>query len=154
MRQPATDIPVILARQHPSGGRIVYFAADIDRAFARRGLPDHARLLTNAITWAAHGRFPFTIEGPGYLDCHLYRQEDRLIFHLVNLTGANQWPGYVQEHTPVGPLTITLPAPASGTWCIHQVNANTRRTTRPSRGRLRFTIDRLEAHELVILSRS
>jgi len=42
------------------------------------------------------------------VDCHLYRQEGRLILHLVNLSGCNAWPAYLEEHLPVGPLRVSV----------------------------------------------
>ena len=108
MREPRSDVPAIVVRQHPSGGRMVYFAGDVDRCCGRRALPDHADLLTNAVRWAAGDRFPLRIEGPGYLDCHLYRQTGRLLVHIVNLSGCNPWPGYLEEHLPVGPVRVAV----------------------------------------------
>jgi hypothetical protein len=54
---------------------------------------------------------PFRVEGPGTLDCHLYRQEERLILHIVNLSGADRHPGYIEEHLPVGPLDVEIVVP-------------------------------------------
>ncbi|MGI6368855.1 MAG: beta-galactosidase [Anaerolineae bacterium] len=107
MREPASDIPALLTREHPAGGRMVYLAADIDRVYGLRRLPDHGRLLANAVRWAA-GELPLEVEGPGRIDCHLYRQGSRLILHLVNLSGTSEWPGYLEELLPVGPLTVRL----------------------------------------------
>ncbi|MFO7697683.1 MAG: Tat pathway signal protein [Anaerolineae bacterium] len=107
MRQSHSDIPAIVAREHPAGGRIVYLAADIDRVYGARRLPDHGRLLANAARWAA-GELPLHVEGLGAIDCHLYRQGERLILHLVNLSGASEWPAYLGEHLPVGPLTVSV----------------------------------------------
>ncbi|WP_165972342.1 alpha-amylase family protein [Paenibacillus piri] len=106
MRVPRTDIPVLLAGEHAAGGRICYFAGDVDRSYGRTHLPDLGDLLANAVTWAANGRILLRVEGPGYLDCKLYRQEGTYILHLVNLSGANQSPGYVEEYLPVGPITV------------------------------------------------
>ncbi len=93
----------------PSGGRAVYFAGDVDRCYGRGLLPDHGVLLTNAVRWATKNALPLTLEGPGYIDCKLYRQNNRLIVHLTNLTGANRT-GYFDEFIPVGPYTLTLDA--------------------------------------------
>jgi hypothetical protein len=108
MRIPETEVPAIVAREHPSGGRTVYLAADVDRCYGRRGLPDHGDLLANAVCWAARDLFPLRVEGPGYVDGHLYRQKGRLIVHLVNLSGCNAWPAYLEEHLPVGPLRVSV----------------------------------------------
>ncbi|MBN2394728.1 MAG: beta-galactosidase [Anaerolineae bacterium] len=108
MRAPRTDIPAIIVREHPEGGRIVYFAADISRCYGRQRLPDHGDLLANAVRWAARDTLPLSVEGPGYLDCHLYRQEGRSILHIVNLSACRAWPGYVEESLPAGPVRIAL----------------------------------------------
>jgi hypothetical protein len=105
MREPATDIPAIVAQERPEGGRTLYLAADIDRVYGARRLPDHGRLLANCVRWATD-ELPLRVEGPGYLSCHLYRQEGRLLLHILNLSGANEWPAYVEEHLPVGPLRV------------------------------------------------
>jgi hypothetical protein len=108
MREPRTDIPAVIVHGHPAGGRMVYLAADIDRVYGARRLPDHGRLLANAALWVA-GELPLRVEGSGYLDCHLYRQGARLVLHIVNLSGANEWPAYLEEHLPVGPLAVAVP---------------------------------------------
>ena len=108
MREPRTDIPAIVVREHPAGGRIVYFAADLDRCYGRQHLPDHGDLLANAVRWAARDTLPLIVEGPGYLDCHLYRQEQRRILHIVNLSACRAWPGYVEDVLPVGPVRVAV----------------------------------------------
>lgn len=52
------------------------------------------------------------VEGPGLIDCHLYRQTGRLILHLVNLTNPGAWRAPVHELIPVGPLRVRLQVPA------------------------------------------
>lgn len=110
MREARTDMPVLLAGEHPSGGRLVYFAGDVDRAYGRSHLPDLGDLLANAVRWAAKDTIPLRLEGPGYLDCALYRKEERLLVHLINLSGVNETPGFVEQYWPVGPLTISVRA--------------------------------------------
>ena len=72
-------------------------------------MPDHGILLANAVRWATNGALPLSLKGPGHIDCKLYRQDNRLIVHLTNLTGANRT-GYLDEFTPVGPFTVVLDA--------------------------------------------
>ncbi|WP_274649768.1 alpha-amylase family protein [Paenibacillus humicola] len=108
MREPRTDIPSLFAGDHSAGGRIVYFAGDVDRIYGLTRLPDLGDLLAEAVKWAAADRFPLRVEGPGYLDCKLYAQEGRRILHLVNLTGANANPGYMEEVLPVGPIEAAI----------------------------------------------
>lgn len=108
MREPSTDIPTMLAGEHASGGRVFYFAGDVDRCYGRTHLPDLGDLLSNAVKWAADDHIPLKVEGPGYLDCKLYRQKGRLIVHLVNVSGTNLNPGYVEEFLPVGPISVSV----------------------------------------------
>jgi len=107
IREEEPDTYPLFAGTLPGGGRAVYFAGDIDRCYGRALLPDHGILLTNAVRWAANGALPLSLEGPGHIDCKLYRQDNRLIVHLTNLTGSNRT-GYLDEFIPVGPFTVTL----------------------------------------------
>lgn len=105
MRVPRTDIPGLILSQRNSA-RIAYLPADIDRRFDHGNAPDHGDLLANLVRWAAGDSIPLEVQGPGLIDCHLYRQQERLILHLVNLTSAGTWRTPVHESIPVGPLTV------------------------------------------------
>ncbi len=109
MRTPRTAIPALVLQE---ATRRAYLAADLDRRFARDNLPDHGDLLANLIRWAVRGRVPVEVRGPGLLDCHLYRQQDRLILHIVNLTSTGAWRAPVDELIPVGPVQIRFRLPA------------------------------------------
>jgi hypothetical protein len=98
--------------EHPGFGRVAYLAADLDRRYARTNTADFGRLLGNLLRWAARDDIPLSVEGPGVIDTHLYRQPGRAIVHLVNLTNANTWRGPVEELLPVGPLKIGVRLPA------------------------------------------
>lgn len=102
MREPRTSIPGLVLRETTGGGRVAYLPADLDRRFARDHLPDHGNLLANLVRWAAREALSLQVEGPGLVDCHLYRQPGRLILHLVNLTNAGTWRSPVHELVPVG----------------------------------------------------
>lgn len=107
IRVPATHLPGLALRELPSGGRIAYLAADLDRCYARNPLPDWSRLLGNLVRWAVGERgLPLEVQGAGLLDCRLYRQPGRFILHIVNLTATEPRP--VHEFIPVGPLRIRL----------------------------------------------
>jgi len=112
MREPKTDIPGLILNTSAGGDRIAYLPADLDRRFARDNLPDHGELLKNLLRWTAKDDIPLAVEGPGLIDCHLYRQPGRLILHLVNLTSAGTWRQPVHELIPVGPLHVRLKLPA------------------------------------------
>jgi hypothetical protein len=116
MRTPRTDIPGVILNERPGRGRVAFLPADLDRRFSRDNLPDHGRLLANLVRWTARDDLPLVLEGPGTIDCHLYRQEGRAILHLVNLTSAGAWRAPVDELIPVGPLRarVQLPSGVAG----------------------------------------
>ena len=109
MRTPRTTIPGLVLQE---ATRRAYLAADLDRRFARDNLPDHGDLLANLVRWTAGDEMPLEVRGKGLLDCHLYRQENRLILHVVNLTSAGAWRAPVHELIPVGPIEVRLRVPA------------------------------------------
>ncbi|MDR3713178.1 MAG: Tat pathway signal protein [Puia sp.] len=131
MREPKTDIPALVLnpggretsqRQRRAGsdravkktgerGSVVFLPADIDRQFGRSNLPDHGNLLKNIVRWAAGEEMPVTVEGAGLVDCHLYRQTDRLVLHLVNLTSTATWRQPLDEFIAIGPLKIGVRLP-------------------------------------------
>jgi hypothetical protein len=111
MTTRATDVPALVVNESLPG-RVAYLAADLDRLYAQFNLADHGDLLANLVRWAARDTLPITVEGPGFLDVSLYRQEGRLILHLLNLSTANAWRAPVDEILPVGPLRITITPPA------------------------------------------
>jgi len=111
MDQPRTAVPALLVREPAGSGRVAYLPADLDRCYGRDNHPDHADLLANAIRWVAREDVPLRVEGPGFVDCHLYRQEGRLILHLINLTSAQTWRAPIHELIAVGPLRVTLELP-------------------------------------------
>lgn len=112
MREPRTDIPALVLRASPKGGRIAYLPADLDGRFARDYLPDHGDLLANLVRWTLRDELPLRMEGAGLVDGHLYRQERRLVLHLVNLTNAGTWRTPVHELISVGPLSVSVRLPA------------------------------------------
>jgi hypothetical protein len=108
MREPQTDWPAIAAGTPAGSGRVCYLAADLDRSYGRTHLPDQGDVLSAAVRWAAGDTLPLQVEGPGYLQCAVYRQAERMIVQLVNLSGANAYPGYVEEWLPVGPIRVAV----------------------------------------------
>jgi hypothetical protein len=112
MRQPRTDIPGLILNQPAGGGRVAFLPADLDSRFGRDNLPDHGILLANLVKWAVNDKLPLTVEGHGLVDCHLYRQSNRLILHLVNLTNTGAWRAPVDELIPIGPLRVKVQLPS------------------------------------------
>ena len=150
IRERRHDLPTLLAGELPQGGRAVYMAADIERCYGRSLLPDHARLLENIVRWAAKGRLPLEVAGPGHLDCNLYRQENRIILHIVNLSGCNTQ-GYCDEIFPVGPIEIKVKADFS----VSSANLTVSGESAPVRmenGCAIMRLERIADHEMIVLS--
>ncbi len=150
MRSPSSSLPAIVVREHPAGGRIVYFAADLDRCFGRDTLPDHALLLANGIRWAAGDSIPLRVEGRGLLDCHLYSQGARLVLHIVNLTATETKPVY--ETIPVGPVKVFLRWSAGNAPIAHLlVPGETAVAAVLESGWAGITIDSIDDHQVVVV---
>jgi len=151
MRVPRTKIPGLLIRER-NGTRIAYMPADIDRRFKHGNSPDHGDLLANLARWAARETIPLEVQGPGLIDCHLYKQERRLILHLVNLTSAGTWRSPVHELIPVGPLAVRvrLPDGVRGERLRLSVSGKTVKLTRQSQW-ARFEVPAILDHEVAVL---
>ncbi len=113
-REIRTNIPEVYMRQ-VGLGRIVYFPWDIDRIFWEVLCVDHGKLLANAVRWATNEAPVVQVTGDGVLDVTVWRQQDSVTVHLVNLTNPMMMKGPVREFYPIGPLTVTLRLPAGET---------------------------------------
>jgi hypothetical protein len=118
MREPHSDTPGLILRESVTPGgasvpasRVAFLPADLDRRFARDNLPDHANLLANLIRWVARDKIPLRVDGTGLIDCHVYRQTDHLILHVVNLTNAGTWRASVDELISIGPFHVHVALP-------------------------------------------
>ena len=152
MRQPHTDIPALIANEVRSRGRVAFVPADLDRRHARENLPDHGDLLANLVRWAAGDTMPLHVEGAGFVDCHLYRQDTRLVLHLVNLTSAGTWRAPVDELIPVGPLhvSVRMPAGLRGK-SVKLIVSRRAAKAELKRGWLSFDVPLVRDHELVVI---
>lgn len=111
MRQPRTNIPGLVVNESGAHGRVAFLPADLDSRYARDNFPDHGNLLANLVHWAARENVPLQVEGAGFVDCHLYRQQNKLVLHLVNLTNAGSWRAPVDELIRIGPLSVRVQLP-------------------------------------------
>ncbi|HTL59547.1 MAG TPA: alpha-amylase family protein [Candidatus Limnocylindrales bacterium] len=153
MREPKTDIAGVILNTLSGGSRSAFLPADLDRRYGRDHLPDHANLLANLVRWVARSEMPLVIEGPGLIDCHLYRQPQRVILHLVNLTNTGTWRQPTDELLPVGPLrvSIKLPEGIRGRNLRLLVSGGTGLVA-TGRGWSRFEIKSILDHEVAVLS--
>ena len=151
MRVPRTEIPGLVIREQNSA-RIAYLPADIDRRFKHGNIPDHGDLLANLVRWAARDSIPLEVQGPGLIDCNLYRQQSRLVLHMVNLTSAGTWRGPIHELIPVGPLTVRvkLPEGIRGQRLLLTVSGGTVTPVRRD-GWAQFEVKSITDHEVAVL---
>jgi len=106
-----TAIPLVLQRGHS-----VYFAAEIGKLSWRFRLPDHSRLIANAVRAAAPRAFAADLpDAPFGVQLSLFTQPspsstgERLVCHLVNACGA----GAVRHDVlPVRDLRLLVPGGA------------------------------------------
>lgn len=153
MREPASDLPAVITRDLPGGGRLVHLLADLDRQYGRLRLPDHATLLSAAIAWTA-GSPPWEVHGPGRLSCHLWHGAEGVVVHLLNVTGTNEWPGYLEEVVPVGPIDVILhpELPVGVDPQARSLVTGATHATQRSGDRVVVRVERVEAHEVFVVS--
>jgi hypothetical protein len=151
MREPSTEIPGLVVNEQ-RGRRVAFLAADIDRRYAIDNLPDHGDLLANVVRWAARDSIPLRVDSPGLLNVELYRQAERLVLHVVNLTGAGSWRAPMEEVIPVGPVRVSLrdPARARPRVVSWRVGGGPERVA-PRDGWLHFTLPSVREHELAVI---
>lgn len=152
MREPRTAIPGLVLTAPAGRGRVAYLPADLDRRFARDNLPDHGDLLASVVRWTANEAIPLRIDGAGLVDCHLYRQESRVILHLVNLTNAGTWRTPVHEFISVEPLKVqvTLPSGVSGA-SVRALVASASVSAEVVGGVITFTLPSVRDHEVLVI---
>lgn len=149
MRNPTSNVPALVLNE--SGQRrVAYLAADLDRTFGRSRLPDHARLLANLVRWGAKDTLPIEVNGSGFLDCHLYRQDDRLILHLVNLSGFETGSAPAYEFFPVGPITARVTIQALDAEATQLVSGERQRVA-ATNGVAEITINSVVDHEVIVI---
>ena len=153
MRQEVTSIPGLILRTLPSGGRVAYLPADLDRRFGQANLPDHGNLLANILRWLAADRMPLTVRGAGLIDCHLYEQPGRLVLHILNLTNSATWRAPIDDLIPLGPFRVTLRRPAGGSYKdVRFLVSGQRRPLRVNGSALEFETGPILEHDVAVIS--
>ena len=110
-RVARTEIRELYLRE-AGRGRVVYIPWDIDRTIWDVMCVDHVRLLRNAVAWALNEPPVVEVEGPGVLDVTVWRQQQSMTVHLVNLTNPMMMKGPLREVFPIGPLKVRVRLPA------------------------------------------
>jgi hypothetical protein len=151
MREPNSSIPAITARSAPEGGKLIWLIADIDRCFARDASPEHALIIANAVDYALGGKRKVAISGGhGMITAELYRQDDRQILHLNNRLLLSGVPGRQYDLVPVGPVQVEIACDAPDKSVDLRVANKTVKGT-VENGLLRFTVDSILDHEVIVI---
>lgn len=153
MRVPDTNVAGLVVSQTSAGGRVAYLAADLDRRYLRELSPDHGNLLANLVRWANREPVPLRVQGAGLVDCHLYRQQNSLILHLVNLTNSGTWRAPIDELIPVGPFEVSIKLPPGVLARRARLTVGTGTLpVRMNQGWLEFAVKSVLDHEMIIFS--
>lgn len=94
--------------------RIAYIPGDMDRSHWQVMSADHTRLLRNIIRWALKESPMVEVKSPGsVIDVALWRQQNSMTAHLVNLTNPMMMKGPFRELLPVAAeVNIRVPKDA------------------------------------------
>lgn len=99
-RKEETGIRELYLRE-TGKSRIAYFPGDIDRTFWQIMSVDHGKLLSNTILWALNEEPLVRVAGPGVIDVTIWRQQNSITVHLVNMTNPMMMKGPFRELIPV-----------------------------------------------------
>ena len=133
-------------------GRVVYFPWDIDRTFWEVLSVDHAKLLRNAVDWAANEPPPVTVTGPGVLDVTIWRQASSLTVHLVNLTNPMMMKGPLREFIPTPPQNVSVHLPdGAKVKKVQLLASGVTPRVQESNGVLSLTIPSILDHEVIAI---
>jgi hypothetical protein len=147
-RVPDTDIRELYLND-TGKGRIAYFPGDIDRSFWQIMAADHGRLLGNTIRWSLNEEPVVEITGPGVLDVTVWRQEDSMTVHLVNLTNPMMMKGPFRELLPVSAeAAIKIPSGLKVS-NVHLLVSGTKVPSEIRENKLKLKIPQILDHEII-----
>ena len=150
MRTERTDIPGLIVGSYGKG-KVAYMPADLDTRYGADPTPDHGRLLGNLARWVAGESIPLKVEGTGTIGIYLYRQNSRLILHVVNETGADNQRTPIDVYYPVGPFTVNLALPSGLRARSVRLLVSERALQFRTGPNLAFDIPRVTDHEVVVI---
>lgn len=140
--------PVLTERALPGGGICLFSALPLDRMYAQFALPDHGQLLAGMVRYLC--RPAVCWDGEGYVDVSVYRQGEKLIVHINNLTVQSFQPGYAERVVPVANVCVDIMK--SGNWQMEQITADSQANLQGEDGRIRIRIPCLHETALLVLS--
>jgi hypothetical protein len=149
---PKTGKPVLTEYALPQGGTAIYAAWDLDAVYGRTALPDHGDLIANIVLYLLGSRLPVQVKCGAYIDFKIYRQENRLIIHLINGSHGGFAQGCAEKNLPVGPVEIAVKLPDfvfSRVWATE--DSQKPEISRHSDGGFTLRIERLGLHQLIVV---
>jgi hypothetical protein len=133
-------------------GRVVYFPFDLDRIFWEVLDVDHGKLLRNAVLWAANEPQPLSVQGKGVLDVSIWKQQNSMTVHLVNLTNPMMMKGPVRELIPIGRQQVRIAIPPGKTIAkVQLLVANQTVPAREQGGFILVDVPSIDLHEVIAL---
>ncbi|MDB5002675.1 MAG: hypothetical protein JWQ34_900 [Mucilaginibacter sp.] len=147
-RNPDPDTRELYLREIGKG-RVAYIPWDIERTFWQYMAPDHGKLLNNTIKWALNEEPVVAVTAPGLIETTVWRQEQSMAVHLVNLTNPMMMKGPMRELIPVNAdVSIKIPANAKVTGVNLPVSERKPAYTIKD-GRIMLTVTQIMDHEIV-----
>jgi hypothetical protein len=102
--------------------------------------------------WASKNDLPVSVQGVGLIDVHLYRQNERMILHLVNLTNQNTWRQPLDELIPIGPLHVTIKRKPGLMTNLQSLVSNKKLTPTIDKNYIMFDVPSIVDHEVIVIS--
>jgi hypothetical protein len=133
-------------------GRVVYFPWDIDRTFWDVLDVDHGKLLRNSVDWATAEPAPVSVKGPGILDISVWKQQNSMTVHLVNLTNPMMMKGPVREIIPLPQQHLAVRVPGDRkVGKVHLLVAGKEAPYRRQADTIELDVPSIALHEVVAL---
>lgn len=147
--------PAFFARQY-GAGRVVYFPADITRAYFLKNSPATQALLTRAIRWAAKGAPPVEIDGNYQVEATYFTKDKTVYVHLLNDAGGfgraappnPESYGYRKDVVPLVDLPVRLNRPVKR---VRLLPGGDELRLRRGDGETRVVVPRLGLHAVLVL---
>lgn len=147
-RVPETDIRELYLNEY-GAGRSAYFPGDIDRSFWQVMCSDHLRLTSNVMKWAMNEEPSVEIRGPGVIDVSVWRQENSMTVHLVNLTNPMMMKGPFREFYPVSVEAIVSVPEGFIATDVKLLISQQKVTVRNGNGKLTMSVPGITDHEII-----
>ncbi|MDR0451352.1 MAG: hypothetical protein LBH26_08825 [Treponema sp.] len=146
-----TDQPVITEYAPPGRGKALYAAWDLDAAYGRTGQTDQGDLLGNMAEYLLEDRASVRVSCDAYIDFKVYRQENRIIIHLINLNYTGFPQAYAEKILPLGPVKISLRIPDFSPAKVRASEDGAAVSLKTAGGICSLELDRLGLHQLLIV---